>query len=410
MNITVIKHLVKLVIAFLISLFPILDVLAQAEAKAANKAAHIKIIRNSDGQVQVIDTVVNMVEYAEALDRLNSINVDTAALRKLSSSLSSVYRIDTTMFYKDLPALAVWVDHIRSDTTTWQKQLGNKTKVYMLQKAMTPEERALLLEKFSGITTDTVLFNKLKSANFYINADSAANFHFREFDMMLDSVHFRSAASAFIFHAVPAAGQIFRLNHDQETLVDINPNDIEQIMVYKRGMALHTDSILEVHGADKSFNVITDKKTGEKKIFEVDEKGREAELKGNYIKLNHGNTVAVVVLKTKIKELTNEDKLELRAAGARVETKPRHELEFDDISYSPNPNNGRFNLSFMLEDKGKAFVRILDNTGKEVFTEEVDKQTGWYNREMDISKYGRGIYYLQVVQGHRYYTKKLLVQ
>lgn len=142
----------------------------------------------------------------------------------------------------------------------------------------------------------------------------------------------------------------------------------------------------------------------------MDADGVEHEVKGHYLDLGAAKDATIIILRTDVQQLNAGDRKALQNLGKPVETGLSNELKVDDISFYPNPNTGRFNLSFTLAQKGSATVRILDSTGKEIFQDQVQEGAEQYTQEIDISSHGRGLYFLQVAQGNRYHTKKILVK
>ena len=85
-------------------------------------------------------------------------------------------------------------------------------------------------------------------------------------------------------------------------------------------------------------------------------------------------------------------------------------LDAKDLKFSPNPNFGKFNLSFSLPVTGKLEVIILNLSGQIVFEDVIENFSGQYNREIDISSHAKGTYLLQVKQGDAWLHKKFIVK
>lgn len=98
---------------------------------------------------------------------------------------------------------------------------------------------------------------------------------------------------------------------------------------------------------------------------------------------------------------------EMTAANKTVNT---GDLAVSNISFSPNPNNGRFALNFDLPETGVTTVRILDLNGKMVYEDVLGEFSGTYDKEIDISDNYKGLYLLQVIQNEKAMTKKILFQ
>ncbi len=76
----------------------------------------------------------------------------------------------------------------------------------------------------------------------------------------------------------------------------------------------------------------------------------------------------------------------------------------------PNPNQGKFTLSFDAPAELPTSVRISDLSGREIYREDLVRIEGNYTKELDISNNTEGIYLLQIVQGDKILVKKLLLQ
>ena len=97
-------------------------------------------------------------------------------------------------------------------------------------------------------------------------------------------------------------------------------------------------------------------------------------------------------------ELYNELKVE--------DAKP---LELDDLSFYPNPNDGQFNIAFAGKAKPTRY-RILNMSGQEVLSKELPQFSGNYEEEVDISNNEPGVYVLQIFQGNRALSKKIVIE
>lgn len=85
-------------------------------------------------------------------------------------------------------------------------------------------------------------------------------------------------------------------------------------------------------------------------------------------------------------------------------------LKVDDLSYYPNPNDGRFTLRFKMPEQAPLKVTILDLAGKEVYSESFSSFGGLFKEEMDLSDQDAGIYLLEIASGKKKMTKKLVLE
>lgn len=85
-------------------------------------------------------------------------------------------------------------------------------------------------------------------------------------------------------------------------------------------------------------------------------------------------------------------------------------LKIENMNFYPNPSSGKFNLSFNLPEKGDADIMILNTDGKIVYKEKLASFTGSYDKEIDISKHAKGIYFVKVEQGKHAQVKKIILE
>jgi PKD repeat protein len=86
-----------------------------------------------------------------------------------------------------------------------------------------------------------------------------------------------------------------------------------------------------------------------------------------------------------------------------------HELFADgDFSVFPNPNNGSFDLSFMTKNKDNFSVKMYDALGRVVYEDKIDNFSGTYQKKIDISGKGKGVYMLVISNGKDESVKKVV--
>lgn len=144
----------------------------------------------------------------------------------------------------------------------------------------------------------------------------------------------------------------------------------------------------------------------------------ENTVKGENVLIIHGNdtgkegaTKQVMITKTIVKhiDIKDADEKELKRLGQSSSQKEQ-KLNLTNMSFYPNPNTGKFNLSFSLPEKGDAEVTILNTEGKVVYTEKLPAFSGNYDQEIDISKQAKGIYFVKVEQGKNSQVKKIVLE
>lgn len=107
-----------------------------------------------------------------------------------------------------------------------------------------------------------------------------------------------------------------------------------------------------------------------------------------------------------IVEIASED------APAEQESIPQldlnSELKVESFNMYPNPTVGMLNVQFEAEAVPTT-VRILDSSGKEVYSEQLNSFNGYYNNQLNLSGKTPGTYILTVQQGKKLTTKKIVL-
>ncbi|HNW98573.1 MAG TPA: T9SS type A sorting domain-containing protein [Bacteroidales bacterium] len=80
-----------------------------------------------------------------------------------------------------------------------------------------------------------------------------------------------------------------------------------------------------------------------------------------------------------------------------------------DIEVFPNPADGYFNISFPLDEKNKTIITVSDVNGKQLLKEILEKADGLYTRQFDMKAYEKGTYMINIKQGKKQATKKIII-
>lgn len=113
-----------------------------------------------------------------------------------------------------------------------------------------------------------------------------------------------------------------------------------------------------------------------------------------------------VRIKVRISELTIAEKKLVEKAGVS----DKKILSVDDLHFAPNLGSKQFDVSFSLQEKGRAEVKIFDMNGKEIYSENVKDFPGTYKKSVDLSGKTSGIYLLVISQGGKSFCRKIAVQ
>lgn len=113
----------------------------------------------------------------------------------------------------------------------------------------------------------------------------------------------------------------------------------------------------------------------------------------------------VVIRKIRATDATEND---LKRIGEK--TKADGKIGIKDMTFYPNPNNGKFNLKFTMPEKGNTDITIMNLDGKVIYKERLENFAGSYDKEMDISKESKGVYLVKVTQGSLTEVKKIVLE
>jgi hypothetical protein len=81
----------------------------------------------------------------------------------------------------------------------------------------------------------------------------------------------------------------------------------------------------------------------------------------------------------------------------------------DDLKFYPNPSDGKFTVEYDLKTKEPATLTILDANGKLLFEEEI-KGGGKYTKQIDLGGKGKGVFILNLKQGKKSISRKIVIE
>jgi membrane-associated protease RseP (regulator of RpoE activity) len=85
-------------------------------------------------------------------------------------------------------------------------------------------------------------------------------------------------------------------------------------------------------------------------------------------------------------------------------------LPVAELSLAPNPGTGLFRVSFNLPQRGPTELRVIDINGRVVYQEMLNDFSGRFQKEFDISGRSKGIYYMQITQNGKTFSRKIVTQ
>ena len=82
----------------------------------------------------------------------------------------------------------------------------------------------------------------------------------------------------------------------------------------------------------------------------------------------------------------------------------------NNLDVYPNPSRDIFNVSFTSEDIQNLEVRIINVIGEVVYTEDLNEFVGEYTKQVNLSTYTKGVYFLEITTDNGVINKKLILQ
>lgn len=93
-----------------------------------------------------------------------------------------------------------------------------------------------------------------------------------------------------------------------------------------------------------------------------------------------------------------------------VGTENMEGLELRDISFYPNPSDGRFDVELESRSDAPVQVIIVDENGNEVYNRVGKPKDGQYDFSVDLTREGKGIYIMKLVQNNKALTKRVVIE
>ena len=107
--------------------------------------------------------------------------------------------------------------------------------------------------------------------------------------------------------------------------------------------------------------------------------------------------------KVMIRSASDEDK---KVVG----TEEMESLDLRDISFYPNPSDGRFDVELDSRSDAPVQVIVVDDEGNEVYNRVGKPSDGQYKFNVDLSHEGKGLYIMKLVQNNKALTKRLVIE
>ncbi|WP_165864979.1 T9SS type A sorting domain-containing protein [Rufibacter latericius] len=305
---------------------------------------------------------------------------------------------------------------------------------YVLDTTLTIAEGTTYLEAVQKLKTDTISFKRLgakemKSLRMSTNKD---------FDVIrylplaghdsLRSTVFRARVADSVFtrlKAVKVFGDHLLLRDSVNEIVakaltiSGNPNILHRAITVDSLNPtirfLRIDSVLQIKVdtllLNETIRVEKDLSSGEMKIRKLGENGPKEILEtGDYniIRLRNPGQDRIILLK-EAGENTSIRKKETLKASKKSKKKEAIPAPIE-LQLFPNPTNGEVNINFFSQKKAKSQVRVVDSQGKTVYQDDLGTVQGQVYKRYDLTKFGKGLYVVQVQLGKSAQSGKVVVE
>ena len=97
-------------------------------------------------------------------------------------------------------------------------------------------------------------------------------------------------------------------------------------------------------------------------------------------------------------------------AANEGKTKMVFEHKTNEMNVYPNPNDGAFTIRFESDEDVKTTITVTDANGKKVFEEKLGKFSGSYEKQVDLKKFGSGMYTITIQSGDNETVQKVMIQ
>ncbi|MGC6470958.1 MAG: T9SS type A sorting domain-containing protein, partial [Flavobacteriales bacterium] len=91
--------------------------------------------------------------------------------------------------------------------------------------------------------------------------------------------------------------------------------------------------------------------------------------------------------------------------GARLENS-----SVANLDVYPNPSRDIFNVTFNSEQAQTIAVKVVNMIGEEIYTEELTEFVGLYEKQIDLSQFSKGVFFLEVKTDTIQFNSKLVLQ
>jgi hypothetical protein len=119
----------------------------------------------------------------------------------------------------------------------------------------------------------------------------------------------------------------------------------------------------------------------------------------------------IVIIQKRLEDLkAPAEKRKPQKIGQKDVSGLREDLKFRNFRYYPNPSKGRFALDLESGKTGTLTIQVLDAGRRVIHEETFQNFSGRLHQQIDISGHKSGIYFLRILQGDSYLTRKVILK
>ena len=91
-------------------------------------------------------------------------------------------------------------------------------------------------------------------------------------------------------------------------------------------------------------------------------------------------------------------------------TSVEESTNIDEFTVFPNPTNGKLTLKINIDKTQRIMINIVDMLGQTLWFKEAELQPGIFTTDLDLSKYSKGMYFINIVTNKGNIIKKVIHQ
>lgn len=110
-----------------------------------------------------------------------------------------------------------------------------------------------------------------------------------------------------------------------------------------------------------------------------------------------------------MKDMSSEDLTDFKNRFG-IELPSANNLSIQNLQLFPNASIGSYQLQFTLPQSGETSLRVYNAAGRMIYNYDLGMFSGDFNDKVDIAQNGAGSYFLEIQQGDKTMTKKIILQ